>query len=146
MDVIVGLRAHLAAEATLTALVPASRIYSPILEARATYPAIQLQIVSSTREAHLRGPNGEARDRIQIDVWAKTRDTAIAVGRLVRQLVNGYSGTWIGSGSPAPTITVQGMFLDLGSEIFESEIAGGLVRQSADYRITYVDSEEQVLL
>lgn len=153
MDVIVGLRAFLGASATLTAVVPIARIYSPILEAKAFSsrtadegPAIQLQVISDLQGLHLRGPDGLFRDRIQIDSWARTRDRAVAVGRLVRQRLNGFQGVWTGTGSPVPTLTVQGLFYIDGSERFDGEIGGGLVRHTADYRVFYKDSEEQVLL
>lgn len=153
MDVIAGLRAFLGASPAIAALVPLARVYSPILEASAFNsrttnegPAIQLQRISDTQGAHLRGPDRVFVDRIQVDAWARSRDRAVAVGRLCRQRLNGYQGMWTGTGSPAPTLSVQRIALIDGSERFDGEIGGGLVRHSADYRIFYTDSEEQVLI
>lgn len=153
MDVIVGLRAFLAAAPAIAAVVPVGRIYAPILEAKAFNsragddgPAIQLQIIGDLQGQHLRGPDGLFRDVIQVDSWARTRDRANTLGRLVRQRLNGFKGVWTATGSPTPTLTVQGIFFVEARELFDGEIGGGLVRHSADYRIVYRDSEEQVLI
>lgn len=145
MDIIVGIRSHLAGLSALSSLVPIARIYTPILEAKATYPAIQLQLISDVDDLHLRGTDNLPTDRIQVDTWAKTRDQAMMIGRLVRQRLNGFRGTWVGTGSPLPTTHVQLIRYVEGSERFEPEINGGLCRHSADYKVTFRDSEEEML-
>ncbi len=154
MDVLAGLRSFLADSTDIASLVPLARIYSPALEAKAfsspstSGPAIQLQNASNVVVGdHNRGPGGLRRDRVQIDCWATTQGAAKAVGNLCRQRLNGYAGTWTGTGSPPPTLDVQGVFLAEGSERFDgTEIKGGLGRHSADYFILYTDSEEQTLI
>jgi len=144
MDVLVATRAHLLGQAAIAALV-VTRIFTPRIPEKVTYPAVLLTLVSDVDGHHLRGPNLVPTDRVQVDVWATTRDQVTLLGRLVRQRLNGFHGTWTGTGSPAPTITVQAIRYEVGSERFEEEIGGGLCRQSADYFLTFRDSEEQML-
>lgn len=154
MDVIAGLRGHLAGASALVTLVPIARIYSPTLEAKAfsnpanAGPAIQLQNVSAIDiDAHNRGPGGTHKDRIQVDCWALTQDLAKTIAKICRARMNGYQGIWIGTGSPPPTMRVARIEFIIGSERFDGdEIGGGLGHQGADYFITYKDSEEQVLI
>jgi len=147
VDILVGFRDHLITSAPIAALIVA-RVYTPILPAKPTYPAVQLQLISDVDGLHLRGPNGLHTVRIQADAWATTRDGARALGRLIRQRVNGFAGNWIGdkSVSPATRLAVQlAQFVD-GSERYADEINGGIVRHSGDYFVTFRDASEEVLI
>lgn len=147
MDVMVGFRLHLIDNAAIAALV-SGRVYTPILPQKVTYPAIQLQLISDVEGMHLRGPDGCSRSRVQVDCWALTRDAAFAVGRLCRQRLLGFSGTWTGDASTSPYGQLRIMLVELqhGSEQFEQEVMGGMCRQTADYFVHFKDPNEQVLI
>jgi hypothetical protein len=145
-DIVVGARLHLLDLPAIVAVV-AQRIYAPILPQKVTYPAIQLQLISDIERPHLRGPDGCPRVRLQVDCWALTRDAAASLGRLCRARLHGFAGTWTGdrSGSPASTLRILCVALDLAQEIFEAEVMGGMCRHSADYYVTFQDATETML-
>ena len=145
MDVITACGAHLAGLSAITALV-STRIHTPVLPAKCTYPAIQLQLISDVEGSHLRGPDGLFKDRIQLDSWATTRDGAVVLGRLCRQRLNGFAGVWLGTGSPVPEMRVQLIRYDVGAAQYIEEINHGLSRHVAEYEITFTDSEEELLI
>lgn len=147
MDLLVGLRRFLLANASIDALVTASgksRIYTPRLPEKLELPAIQMTYVSDVGEWHLRGANNLRRVRVQLDCWATTRDAVYALGRLVRQRLNGYQGDFTdGSGG---TIRIQLARLDDAGERFEEDIHGGLCRHSADYFLHFTDANDDFLI
>ena len=85
MDVVIGVRGHLAGLSALTALVPIERMYSPILQAKtfsttdSGAPAIQIQVLPDEEEAHLRGPSQLFKDHVQVDAWARTAPPATTI-------------------------------------------------------------------
>ncbi len=149
MTVIEGLRSYLLANASIAAIV-GTQVYPLRLpqKVNVTPPsgAIVLTRVDDIGEAHLRGPNALSRARIQVDAWAKQFDDAVELGSLVRQRIDGYSGTWTDGASPASLIRVQAILSDSESDFTEEEIQGGLYRQSTDYMVTYAPVGEAILI
>jgi hypothetical protein len=127
----VALRAHLLDDGAIAALV-GTRVYPLRLPEKLVLPAIVLTRISEVRYGHLRGNEALARPRYQVDCWASTHDGATALGTLVRQRLNGYTGTWSDDESPATTIPVTVLF-DSAQDLFDPDILGGSCRQSADY-------------
>lgn len=131
-----GLRAYLLGDTSIAALVSA-RAFPLRLPQKAVMPAITYLMVSDVRPQHLRGTSGRPNDRFQIDAWAATHDGAVALGALIRQRLDGFTGEFQSAGSPVETIEVSGAFWIDGRDLFEEEILGGLCRHSADYRLVY---------
>ncbi len=102
MTALEGLRAYLLANASIAALV-AGRIYPLRLPEKVTYPAIVLTRVDDIGDAHLRGTLSMTKARMQVDCWATTHDAATALGNLVAQRIDGYTGTWADAASPPTT-------------------------------------------
>ncbi len=153
MTVESGLRAFLLAIAEIDALVTAPtgvQIWLGALPQKGTqldtYAAVVLVNVSNPGGVHLRGPNATTTTREQIDCWARTADRADRLGKLVRQRLNGYQGTWSDTESPANTISVQAIIKTNEGRIPEVEVHGGLYRHTADYFITWQASDERVLI
>jgi hypothetical protein len=143
VTVIEGLRTHLLALPAIATLVGGTRIYPLRLPQKAVLAAIVVTRVDDPRiGTHLRGPGGLSRARIQVDAWAQTHDQATALGTLCRRRLDGFQGTWTGTGSPAPTIAVAAIHHDDEGDRFEEEILGGLCRHGADYFVTYRASDE----
>lgn len=76
-------RALLTGSAAVTALVPASRISFGAHPQGAGWPGIVLQTVSAFKEAHMQGPDGLLRGRVQVDCYALTYAEAKRVARAV---------------------------------------------------------------
>jgi hypothetical protein len=146
VDIVTGVRRYLLGHASIAALV-AQRIYTPILPQKVTFPAIQLQLISDIDALHLRGPIGLPTDRIQLDAWAMTRDSALGLGRLCRQRLNGFAGAWVdASTSPEGRLVVQVIRWDDSGDRFEPDLYGGLCRHSSDYWATFRDLTDEVLI
>jgi len=98
----------------VTALV-GTRVYLDKLPQAPTYPAVRVQLVDDLSSQHLRGPNGLARGRVQVDAFAHEEsgvDPYAQVARLAAAIhgdglgpsASGLEG-WIGTlGSPAVEI------------------------------------------
>ena len=85
-------RALLTGSASVTALVPSSRISWGMLGQGLGLPAIVLTVVSD-REGHtLEGPDGLSMGRVQVDCYGVTYASAKGVARAVRALLDGYRG------------------------------------------------------
>lgn len=135
MTIGAALRAHLAGDGSIAALV-GSRIYPIRLpqpkKDQVNLPAIVYQRISGFRFKHLRGGEALARPRYQVDCWAQTHDQATTLGNLVRQRLNGFSGTWTDMDSPETVVSIVILF-ETEQDLFEEDILGGLCRHSADY-------------
>jgi hypothetical protein len=59
----------------------------------AALPFTIYQRISGERWGTLTGPSGLAQSRFQIDSYAATPEAAIAAAELIRQRIDGYSGT-----------------------------------------------------
>ncbi len=144
-----GLRAYLLAHAGIASIV-GTRIYPLRLPQKtnitAGHGAIVLTRISDIGGSHLRGPNALSRARIQVDSWALTYVEAVALGTLCRRRIDGFKGTWSGSGSPPDSLQVQAIFAEDARDIFEEDILGGLCRQSTDYFVYSAPIGERILI
>jgi hypothetical protein len=92
----------------VTALV-GTRIYALVLPQKGALPAIRVQQIGETQDAHLRGPTSLAVTRVQVDCVASTKAAAEAIEAAVHGDGLGASATglhgWIGTlGSPEVSI------------------------------------------
>ena len=144
MTIGAALRAHLLADVQIAAMVTA-RVYPLQLPQKTVLPAIVLTRISGPRPGHLRGANGIARPRYQVDSWAVTHYVATLLGVLCRQRLNGYTGTWSDGDSPEMIIRVTILMEPEGDrDLFVEDISGGLYRYSADYRIWHSTADGTV--
>jgi len=135
-----GLRAFLLDDAAIAAVVVA-RVYPGRLPQKAFSgpndgAALVLTNISERSPQHLRGTGGLSTTLYQVDAWARTFDAATALGRLCRARLDGYTGIWSDSGSPAVDLRVTVLF-DESRDLVEADIQGGLYRQSTDYKISW---------
>ena len=91
MSIEAGLRALLAADATIAGMV-GGRIYPITLPQSPTYPALTYHRASTVRERHLRGPLGYAEVRERVHCWARSYGGAKDLAEAVRHLLDGYRG------------------------------------------------------
>lgn len=84
----IGLRAELAADATVAALVGA-RIYPEFMPENVTYPAITYRRVSTVRFNKMSGPDDLTQVRIQVDCWD---DSYADVQTLAAAVINALDG------------------------------------------------------
>ena len=131
MTIGAALRNHLLADAQIAAIV-GTRLFPLRLPQKVVLPAIVLTRISEVRYGHLRGNEALARPRYQVDCWATTHDGATALGTLVRQRLNGYTGTWTDTDSPSSTIPVTVLF-DSAQDLFDPDILGGACRHMSEY-------------
>lgn len=113
------------------------RIYPVVLPQGQTLDSIVYSRISGLGDHHTQGPSGLSRPRMQIDCWSKTADGADSLARLVKERVDGFSGTieW-DENSPANAVTVQGIFFT-GTEFEDFDSAAALYRSSKDYYIWF---------
>ncbi len=147
MTIGAALRAHLLDDAAIVARVDARvyplRLPQPKPAPAVNLPAITYQRISGFRFAHLRGAEALARPRYQVDCYAQTHDAAQALGSLVRQRLNGFSGNWSDEESPETVIHVVVLF-DSEQDLFDPDILGGSARHSADYFVFHGTAQGQV--
>lgn len=129
------LTAFLLADATIASLV-GTRVYPLRLPQKPTLPALVVTRISGERIGQLRGAASAAEPRYQIDAWTSPETGghkgALALGKAVRNRLEGYTGDWSDGGSPAIVVTVAVRFVTERDQ-FEEDILGGLCRHSADY-------------
>lgn len=120
-----AIRAHLIADAGLTALV-GSRVYPMQLPQRPTLPAVTYQRISSTPTQH-RGAAaaGHERTRFQFDCWASDYDTTLAV----RAALAAAMGTLVQANNPRIDVAL------LQGERDNIDTAAGRWRATLDYFI-----------
>lgn len=149
MTLIEGLRTFVLANASIAAVVGARAFPLRLpqkVDLSSHKGALVYTRVDDMRGAHLRGPNGLSRARIQLDAWAQQFEDATALGTVCRQRLNGYQGTWTDGASPASLIQVQSILVDDESDHSEADIQGGFYRQSTDYFVSYVSVGEAILI
>lgn len=119
-----NLTSLLLANSALTALI-GQRLTWNTRQQGAAVPAVILTVVSNipdyTHDGETIGTH-----RVQIDCWAKTFSSAVAVGRAVDAALSGYKGG-----------SFQGIFKDAERQSFETgaEAAERFYRVSLDYMI-----------
>jgi len=104
MSLKAALHQYLAAQSTMTALVPAARIFRGRRNTGSALPAITYFRVSGVDEDHQAAASGLAMCRIQFDIWASTDSGAEAIYAALRGELHTMQATSIGSGGNATTI------------------------------------------
>lgn len=108
--------AYLLANTTLAGLL-GNRINWNTRPQGSQLPAIVLQRVSGTTDYTMDGPSGLKQSRVQIDCWAKTYGSSVAVSRAVKSALSGLRAD-LGS------TNIQGAFVDNERQSFEQGAGG----------------------
>jgi len=127
-----ALTSLLLAHAPLTGLVGTRVHWLRLPEAVKGYPYVNLQVVSAPQSYHSQGVDVLEQTRVQVDVWAETYTSAVAVVRVLETLLSGYRGD-VGS------VQFRGIFLD-GARDGTGETVKGekvLFRHSMDFMINW---------
>lgn len=133
LDLRPGLRAFLLADASVSGLV-VDRIYPLVLKQGERRDSIVYQTISATGDHNNQGPSGLASPRIQITSWSDDVDRSNALGRVVRDRLDGYAGI-MGSGVNA--ITVRGVFFEDERDLYDDALT--LYGTSQDYFIWFAE-------
>jgi hypothetical protein len=131
VDLRPGLRAFLAADAAIAALVVSgllTRIYPVKLPQGITAASIVYNEISGQGDHHNEGASGLVRVRMQIAAWAQTADAAHALFLAVKNRLDGYRGPM---GAGATLVTVQGAFVDSWRDV--DDTVANLRGKAADY-------------
>ncbi|MBY6113295.1 DUF3168 domain-containing protein [Mameliella alba] len=127
-----ALTAFLLADATLVALVGTRVHWLRLPDQVGTFPYVRLQMVDAPRSYHSKGASGLQIDRVQVDAWGETYESAKAVERAIEARLSGYRGAQSG-------VMFQGVFKldarDLTDMTAEAERR--LFRLQADYEIAW---------
>lgn len=121
-----ALRTYLLSDPTLSGLI-GTRLHPLTLPQGSTFPAISYQVVTNSHFHTLGGPVDLERPRIQFDVYATTYMVMDAVAEALRTALDAASGQLGGS----PGIMVQGAFLDMQRDVYESDPQ--LYRRTMDF-------------
>lgn len=149
MSVEDGLITYLEAQSGVTDLVSAStgneRIYITRLPqdgtTNATLPAITVQAVSHTHEAHMTAAAGLAKAVLQVDCWAATYLGARALSEAVRAELDGYRYT--STSSKWGTNNIRRVLLANENPLYEGTDDGsdaGAYRVSQDYDVWHTET------
>lgn len=130
-----ALRSYLLADSGIAAVV-AARIYPlkmPQGEMRASIVFTRVTGLSGVTSS---GPDRVSRPRIQIDCWATDPDAASSLADLVKERIEGFTGTvqW-DENSPGNAVRIQGVFMDMERE--DHDDVAKLYRMSRDYLIWF---------
>jgi hypothetical protein len=125
------LRSLILASAPVAALV-ARRVDWTRNKQGAASPRIVLHLISAPRSYHAKGVDGLFQDRVQLDIWAKTAGSRLAVWQAVETLLSGYRGT-------QGDIAFRGIFFDAGRETGGEAQDGGvyLFRRQIDFMVNW---------
>lgn len=127
MSVAPAVYTRLSGHAPLAAIV-GDRIWPVEAPAEASRPYVVFLTVSSQRLAHLGGPSMVANPRVQIDAYAASYADAAAIARLIRDALDGWSGT-------AGGIEVLGASCVDQRELQEDAANPPLARVSQDFSV-----------
>lgn len=133
-DIRPALRAHLAANAAIAALVGSNpaRIYPVKLPQGVTGTSIVYNEISGIGDHHNEGASGLVSVRIQIGCWSQTADGAHGLFLAVKESLDGYRGLM---GSGGSQVMVQGVFVSSWRDI--DDTAANLRGKVADFVLWY---------
>lgn len=106
------------------------RIYPVRLQQGIKLASIVYTRVSGQGDYVMTGPSGYSRPRYQIDAWAPTMDAAAALSNVIKDALDGFTGT-IGTGANA--VFVQGVFVSDEREDYDDLVQ--LYRVGRDFFI-----------
>ena len=113
----------LSTNASLTAVVPASKIYASVIPLGTTLPAIAYMLISSVEETSVGLTTNRLRSRIQVTVAAKTYLSTKQIVNLVIPACNHKRGTFNGVQVDSVIKDVVGAdFRDEDEDIFYSTV------------------------
>lgn len=96
------------------------------------YPYVNLQVVARPHDYHYGGKSNLEATRVQIDVWAESKEAQVATARAVSDCLSGYRGTVAG-------VNFRGIFL-ISDQEMPSDTTGEerqLFRRSVDFNISW---------
>ncbi len=123
-----GIRHILINDDTVKAIT--ERCYPVTIPQAPTYPLILYTKISGDRDHHLRGPSGHAHPRFQIEAWAETYTAAKSLADAIREALDGYSGTVLGT-------KIGSCLIDSERDTYESEIE--VYRVISDWFIWHIE-------
>lgn len=133
LDIRLGLRAFLLADAAIAAVVGA-RVFPIKMPQGEKGTSIVYLRVSNVGDHIMSGPTRIARPRFQIDCWAGTPGAASDLANLVKERLDGYQGPMpYGSASPQLSVEVLGIFFQSERDGYDSD--NELYSASRDYMI-----------
>ena len=135
-----ALYTYLTGIAALTALV-STRIYPGQAPEASTQPYIVQHQISQRRYPNLTGPSGMVRMRLQLDVFAETRDSAMAVFAVLRDKLDGWRQTAMGS-EYVLSINLDDLRTDLSGPTDAAD--PGTHRISTDWTVLYGETATSV--
>lgn len=97
-------------------------------------PAISVHTIDGGEEHTLTAGAGFAKPRIQLSVWAETRVTALGIREALRNVLQGYSGTWGTTTRVGSVVFKSGPFLKETDEVGGD---AGTYHQPIDLQIYY---------
>jgi len=119
-----ALRSILITDDTVKAIT--TRCYPIAIPQSPTYPLILYTKITGMRDHTLRGASGHAHPRFQIEAWAETYTEAKTLADAIRNALDDYSGTVLGT-------VIWSCLIDSEQDIYESEIE--VYRTLQDYFI-----------
>jgi hypothetical protein len=130
-----ALRSYLLADSGIAAVVTA-RVFPLKMPQGETRASIVFTRVSGLSGVTSSGAERVARPRIQIDCWASDPDAAASLADLVKERIEGFTGTvqW-DENSPGNAVKIQGVFMDMEREDFDD--VAKLYRVSRDYMVWF---------
>lgn len=137
-----ALRGFLLDDSRIAAIIT-SRAYPIKLPQNPTTPAITITPISGQRAAILEGRAPLAHPRYQIDCWVQEQpgqsafQQARALGHLVRQRLEAYSGIMLDRSTSPATPLRTWVHFDDERESFDGDVSGGWYRHSADYFVWF---------
>lgn len=118
MNILQALRAHLAAQASVTARV-GSRIYPLILPQDPTYPAITYSPIGTRRAPTFDGAPSLIGSEIEIDAWGQTLADAETLGGILEGLLENFCGVF----GAVDGLRIYQVLIDADVTVFETEPA-----------------------
>ena len=132
-----ALYSHLSNKASITALV-STRIYPQVAPDTASYPFIVYSVISEGHEHSMSGASGLASVTMQIDAWASTVASRVALSEAIRNALDGFRGDM-----GTENLSIRSCFLESRSNFFEPKTDGKETpdhRASLDFLIWHFES------
>lgn len=137
-DVRLALRSILVSDSLVYSLTASgANIYPMRVPQGVKDPSVVYNLITEREDYMMSGPVGLVNAQMQVDCWATTAEASTLLGRAVHDALNGYKGGVlpVSSNSPEETITVRGIFLSSGREIYDN--VSLMYRVSRDYFLWY---------
>lgn len=136
IDPLLNLRAFLLADGAVNAAVGGVRVHVMKLPQAQRTPSVVFSMITEGTDHHMQAPSGYVQARVQVDSWADNMESAMRLALLVKERMDGFRGSWPGSGSPAnPDADVQGVFSDAARHHYDSD--ANMYRASRDFFVNY---------